>query len=86
MIIVISVKGLTVPLVTTESGEKLGKTGGAVGDGAWLSADRSPPFAFYQWWIRTPDSDLRKMLNLFTFRRPDEINSILSKHEVVNFT
>ena len=37
--------GLTVPLVTTSSGEKLGKS---VGNAVWLSADKTSPYHLYQ--------------------------------------
>ena len=39
---------LTMPLVTTSSGAKFGKTeAGAV----WLDAERTSPYAFYQFWL-----------------------------------
>ena len=37
--------GLTVPLVTTSSGEKLGKS---IGNAVWLSADKTSPYHLYQ--------------------------------------
>ncbi|MBN1421769.1 MAG: tyrosine--tRNA ligase, partial [Planctomycetes bacterium] len=39
--------GITSPLITTADGRKMGKTeGGAV----WLDAERTSPYAFYQYW------------------------------------
>ena len=43
---------LTMPLVTTSTGAKFGKTeAGAV----WLDATRTSPYAFYQFWLATDD-------------------------------
>ncbi|WP_291296206.1 tyrosine--tRNA ligase [Elioraea sp.] len=55
--------GLTVPLLTTASGQKMGKTAsGAV----WLNADRLAPFGYWQFWRNTEDPDVGKFLRLFT--------------------
>ncbi|XP_021931911.1 tyrosine--tRNA ligase, mitochondrial [Zootermopsis nevadensis] len=45
----IKVYGLTLPLVTTESGHKFGKS---AGNAVWLSADKSSPFELYQFFVR----------------------------------
>lgn len=55
--------GLTVPLLTTTSGAKMGKTAaGAV----WLNADRLSPFDYFQYWRNSEDPDVGKFLRLFT--------------------
>ncbi len=55
--------GLTVPLLTTASGAKMGKTAaGAV----WLNADRLSQFEYFQYWRNTEDPDVGKFLRLFT--------------------
>ncbi|MDQ2666170.1 MAG: tyrosine--tRNA ligase [Gemmatimonadota bacterium] len=55
--------GLTVPLVTSSSGAKFGKTeAGAV----WLDAARTSPYAFYQFWLGTEDRDVGRYLKFFT--------------------
>ena len=55
---------LTLPLLTTARGEKMGKTAaGAV----WLDAMRTTPYDFYQYWINTDDRDVRRFLAFFTF-------------------
>ena len=55
--------GLTVPLLTTSSGAKMGKTAqGAV----WLNADRLPAYDFWQYWRNTEDGDVGRFLRLFT--------------------
>lgn len=56
--------GLVMPLVTTASGVKFGKTEkGAV----WLDPQRTSPFAFYQFWLNTDDRDTLRYLKSFTF-------------------
>ncbi len=55
--------GLTVPLLTTASGAKMGKSArGAV----WLSAARLSPYDFWQYWRNTEDADVGRFLRLFT--------------------
>ena len=64
--------GLTVPLVTTAAGAKFGKTeAGAV----WLDAERTSPYAFYQFWLATEDSDATRYLRFFTLLSREEIES-----------
>ncbi|XP_044736488.1 tyrosine--tRNA ligase, mitochondrial [Chrysoperla carnea] len=65
--------GLTLPLITTESGEKLGKS---AGNSVWLFSDRSSEFSFYQYWIRQKDIDSLKLLKLFTFLKQPEIDHL----------
>ncbi len=58
-----TVFGLTTPLIATASGAKMGKTAqGAV----WLTADRLPPFDYWQFWRNTEDADVGRFLRLFT--------------------
>ncbi len=52
------------PLLTTASGQKMGKTErGAI----WLDAQRTPPYEFYQYWVNVDDRDVEKLLSLLTF-------------------
>ena len=56
--------GLVMPLVTTASGVKFGKTeAGAI----WLDPARTSPFTFYQFWLNTDDRDVIAYLKFFTF-------------------
>ncbi len=56
--------GLVMPLMTTASGAKFGKTeAGAV----WLDPGLTSPFRFFQFWLHTDDSDVGKYLRFFTF-------------------
>ncbi|MCC6905722.1 MAG: tyrosine--tRNA ligase [Anaerolineae bacterium] len=65
--------GLTVPLITTSSGTKFGKTEAGT---VWLSAERTSPFRFYQFWLNTSDDDAVRYLKCFTFLGPDEIGAL----------
>ncbi|MEO0716076.1 MAG: tyrosine--tRNA ligase, partial [Planctomycetota bacterium] len=62
--------GMTAPLVTKADGGKFGKTeSGAV----WLSAHRTSPYAYYQFWLNAADEDVGRFLRLFTLMTKDEI-------------
>jgi tyrosyl-tRNA synthetase len=64
---------LTMPLVTTASGSKFGKTeAGAV----WLDPARTSPYKFYQYWINVDDRDAGKYLRLFTLMPRAEIEAL----------
>jgi tyrosyl-tRNA synthetase len=61
---------LTTPLLTTASGEKMGKTArGAV----WLNADEFSPYDFWQYWRNVEDADVARFLKLFTILPMSEI-------------
>jgi tyrosyl-tRNA synthetase len=65
--------GLTMPLVTTSSGAKFGKTeAGAV----WLDAGRTSPYAFYQFWLGTEDADVGRYLRYYTLLPREEIEAL----------
>ena len=67
----VEAQGLTVPLVTTSSGTKFGKTeAGAV----WLDATRTSPYAFYQFWLGVEDHDVGRYLRFFTLLPHAEID------------
>jgi tyrosyl-tRNA synthetase len=64
---------LTTPLITTASGEKMGKTaGGAI----WLNADMKSPYEYWQFWRNTEDADVPRFLKLFTTLPMNEINKL----------
>lgn len=65
--------GLTLPLVTKADGTKFGKTESGT---IWLDANKTSPYAFYQFWINTADADVYKFLRYFTFLSMDEIEGI----------
>ena len=66
-----TVYGMTVPLVTTADGKKFGKSTG--GGSLWLDAERTSPYAWYQYFLNTADADVIKFLKWFTFMSREEI-------------
>lgn len=64
---------LTVPLITTSSGVKFGKTEAGT---VWLDARRTSPFRFYQYWLNTSDEDVVPYLKYFTLLDRDEIAAL----------
>jgi tyrosyl-tRNA synthetase len=65
--------GVTVPLVTTATGTKFGKTeAGAV----WLDPARTSPYQFYQFWINVDDRDVGRYLRYFTLLPRDAIEAL----------
>jgi tyrosyl-tRNA synthetase len=65
--------GLTMPLVTTASGTKFGKSeAGAV----WLDAARTSPYQFFQFWINVDDRDAGRYLRYFTLLPREEIEAL----------
>lgn len=69
-----SAYGHVSPLITGPGGEKLGKT--AEGENVWLDPEKTSPYRFYQYWFNQPDSDVVRMLRLFTFLPLDEIAAL----------
>jgi tyrosyl-tRNA synthetase len=69
--------GLTTPLVTKADGGKFGKTeSGAV----WLTADRTSPYEFYQFWLNASDADVARFLPIYTLIPVVEIRELLLEH------
>jgi len=62
--------GLTSPLLSTASGQKMGKT---VAGAVWLNADILSPYDYWQFWRNTEDADVGRFLRLFTDLPLDEI-------------
>ena len=65
--------GLTTPLITRASGEKMGKS---VQGAVWLNADKLDPFDYWQFWRNTEDADVGRFLRLFTLLPLDEIGRL----------
>ena len=62
--------GMTFPLITTASGDKMGKTAqGAI----WLDSALTTPYDYYQYWINTDDRDVERFLALFTLLPLEEV-------------
>ncbi len=65
--------GITNPLVTAADGTKIGKTEkGAV----WVTADRTSPYRFHQFWLNTGDADAGRYLRWFTFLPRERIEAL----------
>ena len=64
---------VTLPLVTTASGTKFGKTeAGAV----WLDPTLTSPYRFYQFWINADDRDVGRYLRFFSLLGREEIEGL----------
>ena len=65
--------GITSPLLTTSSGNKMGKSeNGAI----WLNKDLLSDHEFWQFWRNTEDDDVIKFLKLFTDLDLDKISNL----------
>lgn len=65
--------GLTTPLVTKADGGKFGKSEtGAI----WLTAARTSPYRFHQFWLNAADADVVNYLRWFTFLGREEVESL----------
>ena len=69
----VTAHGMTMPLVTTASGTKFGKTeAGAV----WLDPKMTSPYRFYQFWINVDDRDVGKYLRYFTLLSRERVEEL----------
>ncbi len=65
--------GMTCPLLTKTDGSKMGKTeSGAI----WLSAKRTSPYKFYQYWLNVADEDTGTCLRFLTELERSEIEAL----------
>ncbi len=64
---------MTINLLLNSEGKKMGKTqSGAV----WLSAEKTSPYDFYQYWRNVDDADVVKCLKMLTFLPLEEIEEL----------
>lgn len=74
-----TVYALTMPLIVDKAtGKKFGKS---AGNAVWLDADKTSPFAFYQFWLNTSDDAVIEYLKLFTTLSLDTIATIKKEFE-----
>jgi tyrosyl-tRNA synthetase len=59
-----SVHAIGTPLITNSDGTKFGKS---EGNAVWLDPQLTSPYAMYQFWLNTDDSDVVARLKVFTF-------------------
>ena len=67
---------LVTPLITTSSGQKMGKS---EGNSLWLDPVMTSPFDYYQYWINADDGDVRKLLFLYTFLPEERIEELTAQ-------
>jgi tyrosyl-tRNA synthetase len=68
---------MTCPLITKADGSKFGKSEGG---NIWLSADKTSPYKFYQFWLNTSDVDAEKYIKIFTFLDKATIDALITEH------
>ncbi len=64
---------LVYPLITKADGTKFGKTASG---SVWLSAERTSPYRFYQFWLNTDDRDVINYLKYFTWLSQQEVQEL----------
>lgn len=67
---------LTTPLLTTSTGEKLGKS---AGNAVFLSPEHVSDYGLYQYLLRTPDADVAGLLQRLTFLDEREVEQRLAE-------
>jgi tyrosyl-tRNA synthetase len=67
---------LVCPLITTASGEKMGKTGSGVR--VWIDPELFSPYDYFQYWVNTDDALVETYLKQFTFLPNDVIADLTS--------
>jgi tyrosyl-tRNA synthetase len=66
---------MTFPLLVKADGTKFGKSEGGT---VWLDESKTSPWDFFQFWLNIPDSDVVKLLKMFTFLSKETILSLES--------
>jgi tyrosyl-tRNA synthetase len=68
--------GITAPLLTRSDGKKIGKSEqGSI----WLSAERTSPYAFFQFWLNVDDTDVEAFLKWFTNRTQPDVEALVAR-------
>ena len=73
--------GLTTPLITLSSGEKMGKT---VKGAIWLNKKMLKPYEYWQFWRNTNDKDVINFLKLFTDLDLQKIENLKNESHDIN--
>ena len=69
--------GLTTPLITLATGEKMGKS---VNGAIWLDKKNLSAYDYWQFWRNTDDRDVIKFLKFFTDLKIDEIDNSVNEN------
>jgi tyrosyl-tRNA synthetase len=72
-----TVHGLTWPLITRADGQKFGKS---VDGAVWLDANRTLPYEFHQYWLRTDDRDVERFLLQLTLLDVATVAELVESH------
>jgi len=72
-----SAHALTWPLLVRSDGAKFGKSQAG---NVWLSAERTLPYEFHQYFLRVPDADVERMLLQLTLLPVEEIAVVVASH------
>lgn len=65
--------------MTNSKGEKLGKS---LGNGLWLNSNLTSPYDFYQFFWKSSDDEVEKLLNFLTFVSKEKIEDIMKNHRI----
>jgi tyrosyl-tRNA synthetase len=71
-----TVHAIGTPLITNSDGRKFGKS---EGNAIWLDDALTSPYAMYQFWLNTDDSDVIERLKVFTFLTREQIETYEKK-------
>ena len=67
----------TASLILAANGKKFGKS---EGNAIWLDPTKNSPFFVHQYFLNSTDNDVERYLKLFTLLTPEEIETIITKH------
>ncbi|UPK71140.1 tyrosine--tRNA ligase [Chitinophaga filiformis] len=68
----------TCPLLKKADGTKFGKSENG---NVWLDAQKTSPYLFYQFWLKTTDEDVKNYIKIFTFLSQQEIDELITAHD-----
>jgi len=71
--------GYVAPLMLDSSGQKMGKT--STGERVWLDAEKTTPFAFYQYFLNRTDEEAPRLLKMFSTESMERIEEVLREHD-----
>ncbi|KAL1925570.1 uncharacterized protein VTP21DRAFT_453 [Calcarisporiella thermophila] len=69
--------GFTIPLLTTSTGEKFGKS---AGNAIWVDEKMTSYYDFYQFFMRAADADVEKYIRYFTFLPMETVAEVMQEH------
>ncbi|SJX62166.1 probable tyrosyl-tRNA synthetase, mitochondrial precursor [Sporisorium reilianum f. sp. reilianum] len=69
--------GLTLPLLTTHTGDKFGKS---AGNAVWLCAAKTSDWSFYQFFLKTTDADVQRYLRCLTLLDVETVEEVVRAH------